>query len=490
MSPLFGRSSVGGFGLKILHVIPDLKQASGPSAFCVKVCDQLAEEGLDVAILHGGAVEPTSLLPENQKVQLVDDFKFFNKGIMPDLVHVHSLWAPVSHAGVSFARRHKIPYVISAHGMLAPWAMNHKWLKKRIAWWLYQKRDLQGAALFHVTAPCEVEWLRGLGFKQPCVLAPLGSDLPDLNNVETQRRRDVKTVLFVGRIYPVKGLMNLVKAWVRLKESVSSEPLSVNGHAETQPKTADDSRLTVHGVPWQLVIAGPDQAGHKAELVAEAERLGLTVSNEPLTVNRGVTRKDAKAQSSDQVKEPQKLNATDGSPLTAYGSTIPDIVFTGPVYGADKDALYRMADLFVLPSYTENFGVVVTDSLSYGVPVITTKGAPWSELLGSPKRVNSKPLIVNSEPCCEGDDNQLCTVYDSQLTDFTANGRCGWWIDIGVEPLSEALREAVSLRDVERRQMGLAGRNLVENRYTWPKVASEMKTRYERILRYDQNTTC
>ncbi len=454
--------------MKILHVIPDLKQASGPSAFCVKVCDQLAEEGLDVAILHGGAVEPTSLLPENQKVQLVEDFKFFNKGIMPDLVHGHSLWAPVSHAGVSFARRHKIPYVISAHGMLAPWAMNHKWLKKRIAWWLYQKRDLQGAALFHVTAPCEVEWLRGLGLKQPCVLAPLGSDLPDLNNVETQRRRDVKTVLFVGRIYPVKGLMNLVKAWAQVR---SSKVLKCESALVERPEAGDqraEAGKDASSFPnWQLVLAGPDQAGHKAELVAEAERLGLTVSSEPLTVNRGVTRKDAKAQSSDQVKEPQKLNATDGSPLTAYGSTIPDIIFTGPVYGADK-----------------------AEALAAGVPVITTKGTPWSELLGSPKRVNSKPLIVNSEPCCEGDDNQRCTVYDSQLTDFTANGRCGWWIDIGVEPLSEALIEAVSLRDVERRQLGLAGRNLVENRYTWPKVASEMKTRYERILRYDQNTTC
>lgn len=474
MSPLFGRSSVGGFGLKILHVIPDLKQASGPSAFCVKVCDQLAEEGLDVAILHGGAVEPTSLLPENRKVHLVDDFKFFKKGALPDLVHVHSLWAPVSHAGVSFARRHKIPYVISAHGMLAPWAMNHKWLKKRIAWWLYQKRDLQGVALFHVTAPCEVEWLRGLGLKQPCVLAPLGSDLPDLNNVETQRRRDVKTVLFVGRIYPVKGLMNLVKAWAAVKKSslVHYCDSSLVGKLDGDIGSTNElmNSRTNERPPWQLVLAGPDQAGHKAELEAEAKKLGLSVADIPAN------------QLLSQPANPLSQPATPPSP--------PDLVFTGPVYGADKDALYRMADLFVLPSYTENFGVVVTDSLSYGVPVITTKGAPWSELLGSPKRVNSKPLIVNSEPCCEGDDNQRCTVYDSQLTDFTANGRCGWWIDIGVEPLSEALIEAVSLRDVERRQLGLAGRNLVENRYTWPKVASEMKTRYERILRYDQNTTC
>jgi len=77
------------------------------------------------------------MLPNNRKVQLVDDFNFFKNVAMPDLVHVHSLWSPISHAGVNFARRHNIPYVISTHGMLAPWALEHKWLKKKIAWCLY-----------------------------------------------------------------------------------------------------------------------------------------------------------------------------------------------------------------------------------------------------------------------------------------------------------------------------------------------------------------
>jgi len=452
--------------LKILHVIPDLKQASGPSAFCVKVCDQLAEEGLDVAILHGGAVEPTSLLPENRKVHLVDDFKFFKKGALPDLVHVHSLWAPVSHAGVSFARRHKIPYVISAHGMLAPWAMKHKWLKKRIAWWLYQKRDLQGAALFHVTAPCEVEWLRGLGLKQPYVLAPLGSDLPDLNNAETQRRRDIKTVLFVGRIYPVKGLMNLVKAWAAVKKSSlvhycdSSLVGKLNGDIGSTNELMNSR--TNERPPWQLVLAGPDQAGHKAELVAEAERLGLTVAD--VTANE----------------------------LMDYRthSLLPDIVFTGPVYGADKDALYRMADLFVLPSYTENFGVVVTDALSYGVPVITTKGAPWSELLGNS---DHSALVHYCESALVADDQQSevgdkkpAVLGTNERMNFRTNelartGRAGWWIDIGAEPLAEALKEAMSLSDRDRHMLGVNGRRLVAQKYTWPAIAATLKKAYESL---------
>jgi glycosyltransferase involved in cell wall biosynthesis/choline dehydrogenase-like flavoprotein len=48
------------------------------------------------------------------------------------------------------------------------------------------------------------------------------------------------------------------------------------------------------------------------------------------------------------------------------------IVFTGPVYGVDKFALLRGAELFVLPSYSESFGVVVLEALSCGCPVVMT----------------------------------------------------------------------------------------------------------------------
>ena len=51
------------------------------------------------------------------------------------------------------------------------------------------------------------------------------------------------------------------------------------------------------------------------------------------------------------------------------------------VEGFAKEELYRRADFFVLPTFSENFGSVVAEALGYGVPVITTKGAPWEDLL-------------------------------------------------------------------------------------------------------------
>jgi glycosyltransferase involved in cell wall biosynthesis len=56
------------------------------------------------------------------------------------------------------------------------------------------------------------------------------------------------------------------------------------------------------------------------------------------------------------------------------------VEFIGPVPDANKENLFNNVDLFVLPSFSENFGVVVAEALSYGLPVITTTGTPWAEL--------------------------------------------------------------------------------------------------------------
>ena len=483
--------------MRVAHVIPGLAKAAGPSAFCVRASEFLAQAGVEVD-LHVGVLAKDSLLPQDQRVAVSEFGKTFQPARRPDVIHVHALWMMASHRAMAFARRNKIPYVVSAHGMLAPWALRHKWLKKRIAWWLYQKRDLAGAAMFHATAECEIKWLRDLGFRQPCVVAPLGSDLPDLNNAEAQRRQDVKTVLFVGRIYPVKGLMNLVKAWARVRSSKvlkcesakvgetedgerSSKVLkcesalvrkTADGGGSSKvlkcesAKIADGNQLDRSGsenfrtlelqnfrtFPWQLVIAGPDQAGHKAELVAEAERLGLTVADATVSDLIRVSHADTDRQPLE--RDNSRVSSSEFPVSRLSPHALPsDLLFTGPVYGEEKDTLYRLADLFVLPSFTENFGVVVTDALAFGVPVITTKGAPWQELLGS-----------------------------SASSSFATSGRSGWWVDIGVEPLAEALCEAMRLTDAERCQMGMNGRRLVETKYTWPAVAAELKRAYERVL--------
>lgn len=119
------------------------------------------------------------------------------------------------------------------------------------------------------------------------------------------------------------------------------------------------------------------------------------------------------------------------------------VTFTGAVYGEEKWNLYRKADVFVLPTLNENFGIVVAEALACGTPVITTKGAPWSDLM---------------------------------------TWKCGWWIERDVDALVEAIRSFLTLTDDERERMGRNGRRLVETKYSSRRMADDMTCLYRYLL--------
>jgi len=119
------------------------------------------------------------------------------------------------------------------------------------------------------------------------------------------------------------------------------------------------------------------------------------------------------------------------------------VKFAGEALWEQKARLYEGAELFVLPSFSENFGLVIAEALSWGIPVITTQATPWAEL--------------------------------------DAYG-CGWWIEVGVESLATALADATSLPVEALNQMGERGRALAQKRYGWAKIAQEMASVFEKVI--------
>lgn len=117
--------------------------------------------------------------------------------------------------------------------------------------------------------------------------------------------------------------------------------------------------------------------------------------------------------------------------------------FCGGVYGDKKWELFRNADVFVLPTYSENFGIVVGEALACGTPVITTKGTPWEEL---------------------------------------ETEKCGWWTEIGTEATMTALLDFLSQDEDSLKVMGMNGRKLVEKKYSTQKIASDILDVYKSLL--------
>ena len=117
--------------------------------------------------------------------------------------------------------------------------------------------------------------------------------------------------------------------------------------------------------------------------------------------------------------------------------------FKGEVCGEAKFKVLHDADLFVLPTHTENFGMAIAEALASGTPVITTTGAPWKDL-----------------EC----------------------NRCGWWIDETLDAVSETLDKAMRLSCEELAGIGNRGREWMKRDFDWNRLGVKMKAAYEWLL--------
>lgn len=287
-----------------------------------------------------------------------------------DLLHTHGLWMYPSVACVRWSGRRK-PYLVSPHGMLDPWAIRNSGWKKKLAWCLYENQHMHGATCLHALNAAEAECIRGFGLRNPICIIPNGVELPIV--VPTRRESNrTHTLLYLGRLHPKKGLPRLIEGWSLV-------------HQEAKQSG------------WQLVIAGWDQNGHRNELMAAVDRLGVSSS----------------------------------------------VQFAGPQFGAEKDAMFRQASAFILPSLSEGLPVTVLEAWARRLPVMMT---PECNL---PEGKKAGAAIM---------------------------------VEKNVESIASGLHKLFSMNDSERAATGERGRQLVEDSYQWSMIAKKMNSVYRWIL--------
>jgi len=273
----------------------------------------------------------------------------------------------MNHVVAATARKRGIPRVVSPRGMLEEWSLQYRGWRKKAAWLAYQRRDLRTATAFSATSAAEARAIRAARLDQPIAVIPNGIHVPDAS-AAFSREAPERVALFMSRLHPKKGLLDLVEAWDRVRPA-----------------------------GWRLVIAGPDEGDYR------------------------------------RVVE------------TAIGQTkcVDRISMVGSLEGDAKHAALMSAQLFVLPSYSENFGIVVGEALASGVPVVTTKATPWASI---------------------------------------RDRGCGWWIDTGAAALAAALAEATARDAGALQEMGRRGRALVLAELSWEAVAANHIALYDWML--------
>ena len=175
-----------------------------------------------------------------------------------DMAHSHGIWSYPSLAHFLTTFNKNTPYLVSVHGMLNPWAVHHSRWKKQVAALFYEKFHLEKANCICALCEAEADAIREYGLKNTICVIPNGIDLPETGVPFPPAPwtgvlpAGKKVLLYLGRIHPIKGIPNLLRAWTMVRD----------GNRE---KISD----------WSLVIVGWDQAGHEADLKSQVEAAGI-----------------------------------------------------------------------------------------------------------------------------------------------------------------------------------------------------------------------
>ena len=312
---------------------------------------------------------PVSRKPWLQDKDLRNSFK--EQIRYADGVHIHGIWEQSTAIAARTARALGVPYILSAHGMLEPWALRNKRLKKLIYAHLMERKNISRATCLHALTHAEADHFIRFGARSPIAVIPNGVDIPALKSPslflsQFPSIKDKRIILFLGRLHPKKGLDLLLQAWAQISK------LHSNTH---------------------LVLAGPNSEGTEAKLRKFVDEHGLQTT----------------------------------------------VLFTGMLREHLKWSALAAAECFVLPSYSEGLSVSVLEAMGMGLPVLIT------------------------EPC--------------NMPEVARHGT-GWQIQPEVHALTVALTEILSNSPSKNLEIGARGAALIQSRYTWDTVASQMAEVY------------
>ena len=402
--------------MRILHIIGTLSPLTGgPGEACLGLCRELARRGHEVSIYTTTFGQPTTgdatglecpidrpvydggveirFFVENEHRYYLTSLSLYRalRSTIPnvDIVHVHSIYLFHSTVGTLLCRRFGVPYVIKPHGTLDPYLRGRHRLRKWLHEMIIERRSFRAAAAIQFTAADEMALAtesrvgRWLFDSVVGTIVPNGVVIPEAFE-PGGRGVDIEGLI---RKFPELRGKRVILFLGRVNFKKGLDLLSV-AFARLCRKRAD-----IH-----LLIAGPDNEGY-----------GLRVKESLLAEN-----------------------------------VLDRVTFAGMLRDEFKNAAFKIAEIFVLPSYSENFGIAIVEAMARGLPVIISERVNiWREIADA-----AAGLVIKC------DATELAVALSTLLDDYE-------------------LRQA----------MGERGRQMVDRTFTWEVAAGQMVNLYERILK-------
>ncbi|MGH1394501.1 MAG: hormogonium polysaccharide biosynthesis glycosyltransferase HpsP [Trichormus sp.] len=390
--------------MKVLQIVPSISLVyGGPSQMVLGLAPALAKEGVEVTVLttdsNGDTGQEPLDVPLNVPIQQ-DGYNIIYFRCAPfrrykfsldllnwlkthcsgfDIAHIHALFSPVSSAAAMVCRQQKLPYILRPLGTLDPADLQKKKQLKKLYVEIIERRNLAKAAAIHFTSEQEAKISARFGVSTRDLIIPLGVILPQ-----------------------------------SLPQNSKSSMSNTLGIPED--------------VPWVLFMSRLDPKKGLNLLIPALERL-LESGHKFHFILSGASPQDPDYEQ--KIKE-QIANSSLKSHTT----------ITGFVTGELKTSLLQAADLFVLPSYYENFGIAVAEAMVAGKPVVISDQVHiWEQ------------------------------VRDSDS---------GWVGTTDVESLVGLLQESLQ-NPQECQRRGVNAQNYALENFSWDAIAKQMIQAYQEI---------
>lgn len=318
--------------MKILQIVPSISLIyGGPSQMVLGLAPALAKEGVEVTIIttdsNGDTGQKPLDVPLNRPIKQdgyeiiyfkcapfrrykfsLDLLKWLkNHASEFDLAHIHALFSPVSSAAATVCRQQKLPYILRPLGTLDPADLRKKKQLKQLYVEIIERRNLAGAAAIHFTSDQEAKVSERFGVSTQGLVIPLGV-IPPQSQIQNAKSL-VNSQLAIPENIPLVLFMSRIDQKKGLNLLIPAL-----------------EKLLASGINFHFVLAG-------------------TSPQEP--------------------DYEQNIKNQIANSLLRSHTTI-----TGFVRGELKASLLQAADLFVLPSYYENFGIAVAEAMVAGTPVV------------------------------------------------------------------------------------------------------------------------